>query len=117
MMDLQKQIPAEVDGVDYSDGLTSGDYVTCPKPKSALYLNGKRKGLRTDRYTFLVNEDGSAEVIDNIADPYQLKRLKPSTIPAEDLQFLKTELGKRLTHAGDRWAREKKVRKHIVYPQ
>ncbi len=115
MMGLKGEIPDTVDGVDHSVGMISGDYKSCPKPKSALFLSGRSKGVRTDRYTYLVNEAGSAEVIDNIADPYQLKRLKTSAIPTKDLKLLKSELGWRLTRAGDKWAKEKKIPEHIDY--
>ena len=115
LMGLEDMIPKTVEGTNYSQGLLSGNYTSCPKPLSALYLNMNRKGVRTNRYTYVVHEDGRAEVTDNIKDPYQLNKLSPEQITANDLKQLKEELGMRLTLAGDGWATEQKFLELISY--
>ena len=116
LMDLEDHLPSTAEGVDYSRGVATGDYSDCPKPTSALYLNSKRKGVRTDRYTYVVSADGGALVTDNVNDPYQLKKLSPAAIPAEDLEFLKRELGRWLMRAGEPWAAERRFEDSISYP-
>jgi arylsulfatase A-like enzyme len=115
MLGLKDRIPETVEGTDYSDGIMTGKYSTCPKPQSALYLNSARKGVRTDRYTYVVHENGTAELVDNVNDPYQLNKLPVSAIPSADLDVLKKELGMRLKLAGDGWAKEKKFPDMIYY--
>ena len=116
MMGMSERIPESVEGVDYSEGIVSGNYSTCSKPKSALYLNMDRKGVRTDRYVYCVHKDGRAEVVDNVKDPYQLNKLSPEAIPEADLDMLKRELGMRLALAGDGWAKQRKFIEWIRYP-
>ncbi|MFC1763776.1 sulfatase [Planctomycetota bacterium] len=115
MMGFGRRIPESVEGMDYSQGITTGNYSTRPKPQSALYLNIARKGVRTNRYTYVVHEDGRAEVVDNLNDPYQLQKLAPDAIPAPDLEVLKRELGIRLALAGDRWAKQRMFPDAITY--
>ncbi len=115
LMGLEDRIPKTVEGTDYSRGIATGDYSVCPKPRSALYLNLSRKGVRTDRYTYVVDMDGRAEVVDNLKDPYQLDKLPPSAIPPADLDMLKRELGLRLSWAGDGWAKERRCPEAITY--
>lgn len=115
LMGLEDRIPETVEGTDYSYGIVTGDYSSEPKPNSALYLNMERKGVRTNRYTYVVHQDGRAEVTDNIKDPYQMKKLSPEEIPAKDLEMLKNELGMRLMLAGDSWALKKRFPDLISY--
>jgi len=117
LMGLGGRIPDTVEGVNYARGIATGDYSGCPRPKSALYLNMTRKGVRTDRYTYVVHDDGRAEVVDNLKDPYQLEKLPPSAIPPADLAMLKQELGTRLALASDKWAAERRCAHAITYPQ
>ncbi|VGO18183.1 sulfatase family protein [Pontiella sulfatireligans] len=116
MLGMKDRIPETVEGTDYSQGIITGDYASCPKPKSALYLNMKRKGVRTNRYTYCVHNGGRAEVVDNVKDPYQLNKQEPSAIPVADLEMLKKELGMRLELAGDGWAKDRKFPEWITYP-
>ncbi len=115
LLGLGSRIPETAEGVNYSQGIATGDYSKCPKPKSALYLNMSRKGVRTDRYNYVVHKDGKADVVDIVKDPYQLKKLPPNAIPAADLKMLKKELGIRLALAGDQWAKERKFPAAITY--
>lgn len=103
LMGLEKKIPSSVMGRDYSDGIITGNYKKNPKPQSAVFLSEKSKGVRTYKYTYLVNPDGSYELYNNLKDPYQMMKLKFDDIPASDAQTLKNELGRWLTEANDRW--------------
>ncbi|MEM6885683.1 MAG: sulfatase [Verrucomicrobiota bacterium] len=116
LMGLTDYIPETVEGVDYSHGIATGDYSKSSKPDAALYLTAGRKGVRTDQYTYVVYQDGKAEVVDQIQDPYQMNKMSPDQIPQQELAFLKQELGDCLTKAGDDWARDKKFPEHITYP-
>ncbi|WP_158969927.1 sulfatase [Paraglaciecola sp. L3A3] len=114
LMGLADNIPATVSGRDYSTGVKTGQYQQ--KPASALYLNMSRKGVRTDRYSYVVIKTGETELYDNINDPYQLKNLHPSDIPASDYKFLKEQLGYWLIEAQDGWAEQGKHAQLITYP-
>ncbi|MEO0793609.1 MAG: sulfatase [Verrucomicrobiota bacterium] len=117
MMGLGDRIPYTVDGVNYADGLMKNNFNSHPKPKSALYLSSRSKGVRTDRYTYVVHGDsGDIELIDNVEDPYQLNRLDPNDIDVADYELLKSELGMRLQRAGDAWADTKRHPELISYP-
>lgn len=107
LMGLGDKIPSSVMGRDYSDGILTGDYKKNPKPQSAVFLSEKAKGVRTYKYTYLVNLNGSYELYDNQKDPYQMKNLNFDDIPASDAETLKNELGRWLTEAGDRWCDNK----------
>lgn len=115
LMGLADLIPQTAEGIDYSQGIATGNYTNCPKPLSALYLNMSRKGVRTNRYSYVVHDNGKAEVTDNITDPYQIHKLSPDVIPPTDLEMLKKELGMRLKLAGDKWAIEKRFADLITY--
>jgi len=81
LMGLRDHVPEDVEGVDYSR-LFLGEMQK--KPEFALYLNpqfesalGGMRGLRNDRYTFVIQRNNQGEVInynlyDHINDPYQL---------------------------------------------
>lgn len=114
LMGLEKSIPETVAGYDYSDGIVTGDFKKCPKPKSALYLNDKAKGVRTYKYTYVVSADGTYELYDIESDPYQMKKLSFKDIPASDKKMLKDELGKWLIKANDRWCDNKKNKELIT---
>lgn len=87
---LGRNIPAGVEGVDYSDLLLGKE--TIARPDSALYYQEDKRGVRTHRYTFameteckkksgqIVINDGrfGREVLhlyDNQNDPYQLNNI------------------------------------------
>ncbi|MEM6333005.1 MAG: sulfatase [Planctomycetota bacterium] len=108
LMGLGHQLPQTVQGRDYSAGLRSDDYTRVAKPSSALYLNGRdSKGIRTDRYTYLVRDDASVELYDNREDPYQLRSLSLGDVSAADGDMLRGELGQWLGQAGDAWHRQR----------
>lgn len=108
LMDMGDKLPDTVMGSDYSDGLLTGVYKKNPKPESALYLNAKMKGIRTYRYTYVVKEDNTYELYDNVNDPYQNRKIKLESIPVNDVDFLKESLGMWLNKSCDDWSVKKK---------
>jgi len=106
LLGLKDMIPESVEGEDYADGLLSGNYQG-KKPISALFLNMNCKGVRTERYSYRVDKEGTYAIYDNIKDPYQLHTLKLSEIPQSKAKLLQSELGKWLAKANDSWASKK----------
>lgn len=47
----------------------------------------KEKGVRTDRYSYVVQKDGNYLLFDNIKDPYQQTSLTLEEIPENRLSF------------------------------
>lgn len=113
LMGLENKIPKTVMGSDFSDGLLTGKYCKNPKPQSALYLNAKMKGVRTYKYTYVVKEDNTYELYDNIKDPYQKKKILLDDILPEDVTFLQKSLGMWLNKACDTWA-EMKLNEDLI---
>lgn len=74
----------------------------------------KEKGVRTDRYSYVVQKDGNYLLFDNIKDPYQQTSLTLEEIPENRLSF-KTELGNWLKVSEDTWAKERKFANRINY--
>jgi len=116
MMGLADSIPSSVRGVDYSRGLETESWTTVGKPKSTAYLMDNGRGVRTDRYTYLVRAEGGTELYDNVADPYQMKNLPLTAIDAADLRRLQQELGQWLKTAEDPWCADRKYKELIAYP-
>ncbi len=115
MMGLSDELPSTVMGKDYSDGVLKGDYSRMARPLSAFFFMVKEKGVRTDRYTYLVQKDGNYLLFDNLKDPYQMNPIRLEDIPASDVNLLKTELGNWLKVSEDKWAKEKKYSDKITY--
>ncbi|MEM9419193.1 MAG: sulfatase-like hydrolase/transferase, partial [Planctomycetota bacterium] len=117
LLGLSQSIPSTVQGFDYASGLRDGVYLEAPKPQSALYLNGRtKKGVRTNRYTYLVHENDPPELYDNTTDPYQMTSIPLDAIEHSDLDILQNELGRWLVRAMDAWAETKKCPELIHYP-
>jgi arylsulfatase A-like enzyme len=118
MMGLKARIPATVEGRNYSRELITGDWSSQPKPRSALFLgyNNKFKGVRTDRYTFQIDDEGKQLLFDNEKDPYQMKGIALSDIPKADADFILSELGNWLEKSNDPWYHERKFDDLIQYP-
>jgi len=109
LMGLGDETPADADGADHSAILLGGD---APRPTSALYLNvvssdpaGLDRGLRTHRYTFVVQrgEEGDETVLlyDNKADPYQ--RTNVAAERPEVVADLAREMRAWLRRTNDPW--------------
>ncbi len=117
MMGLGDRIPGSVEGKDFSREVVSGDWSTQAKPPSALFLgyNNKFKGIRTDRYSFQIDLDGTQLVLDNEKDPYQMNPLTLADIPPADADVLVGELGRWLRESNDPWYLERKFDDLIPY--
>jgi hypothetical protein len=117
-MGLNDRLPKTVEGRDYSRELQSGNWSALPKPASALFLgyNNRFKGVRTDRYTFQIDESGAQLLFNNEKDPYQTEPLKLSDIPKKDADFILSELGRWLKKSNDPWWQQRKLGEVIQYP-
>ncbi|MDF7824618.1 sulfatase [Pontiellaceae bacterium B12227] len=118
MMGLKDRIPATVEGRNWSREIITGDWSKTAKPKSAHFLgyNNKFKGVRTDRYSFQIDQKGEQLLFDNKKDPYQMTGLQLADIPGADADFLLSELGRWLKQSNDPWWREQKFAEIIQYP-
>ena len=116
LMGYSKAIPPEVDGKDYSGYLLRGKG---EKPVSQWYMrvdNEKPeyglRGVRTDRYTFVINHpDSKPETIllyDRKTDPYELNDI--SGAHPELVKAMTTEMEKWLKKFNDPWL-ETRVKK------
>lgn len=63
MMNLGDQLPETVKGKDYSQGILTGKYRKVKKPVSQFFYQQKEKGVRTDRYSYLVTGDGNYQLL------------------------------------------------------
>ena len=109
------QLPETVKGKDYSQGILTGKYRKVKKPVSQFFYQQKEKGVRTDRYSYLVTGDGNYQLFDNLKDPYQIHSLKIEEIPSIQTKLLKKELGNWLKVSEDGWAKEHKFPDRITY--
>lgn len=116
MLGLSHLIPETVEGKNYSTEILQGDWSKTPKPKSALFLTQTSKGLRTNRYTFYLDDQGDQLLFDNEEDPYQMNPLALENIPPADADFIRSELGQWLKVSSDAWYTEKKFSNLIQYP-
>jgi arylsulfatase A-like enzyme len=118
MMGLKDRIPETVEGENFSREIITGDWSTRPKPQSALFLgyNNRIKGVRTDRYSFQIDEKGEQLLFDNEKDPYQLKSIALADIPQPDAGFILSELGRWLKTSGDPWYHKRTFDDLIDYP-
>jgi arylsulfatase A-like enzyme len=117
MMGLNEQIPETVEGKNYAQEILTGNWSTQPKPKSALFLgyNNRIKGLRTDRYSFQIDNDGDQLLFDRETDPYQQTELTLSDIPKADSDFILSELASWLKTSNDPWYKKRKFSDLIPY--
>lgn len=118
MMGLENQIPETVEGKNYAQEILTGNWSTQSKPKSALYFgyNNRIKGLRTDRYSFQIDNDGNQLLFDRQADPYQQTELTLSDIPKTDSDFILSEFANWLKASNDPWYQKRKFDDLIPYP-
>ena len=116
LMGLGDQVPSDVEGSDYSSIMVGQE---CTRPSSALYLDvqpewpeegkrwpaGGKRGLRTDRHTFVVErgkvQDDTYILHDNTDDPYQLRNVAGEN-PAIVKQLME-ELRDWLDRTNDPW--------------
>jgi arylsulfatase A-like enzyme len=109
LMGFKKDIPADVEGTSYAKQFTSSGG---PRPDAQLYMwvnvsDSKygRRGIRTDRYTFvIVRQKGKEEKVilhDRTKDKYQLKNIAGER--PEVVKELKEKLGELLRKTNDPW--------------
>ncbi len=117
LMGLHYLIPEKVAGKDYSDIIKDSKTVGVSRPVSTPFISieGNKKGVRTNEYTFTVYGDGSVTLYNNLDDPYQQNNLSFNSLPAGDQQMLSQELGYWLKLSKDPWANEKKHADVIDY--
>lgn len=115
MMNLENKLPETVKGENYSQGILTGKYGKVKKPVSQFFYQQKEKGVRTDRYSYLVTKDGGYQLFDNLKDPYQMSPLQMEDIPAKQAKLLKKELGNWLKVSEDSWARDRKYPDRVIY--
>ena len=104
-------IPDTVQGMDYAPYLQDD----CPAPEQAAlielpacfhqyayYRGGMEwRGLRTSRYTYVINLDGPWYLYDNEHDPYQMNNLVGDPEYTDQQAELDVELRQRLEDRGD----------------
>lgn len=115
LMGLGDKIPETVMGNDYSDGLLTGEYKKHAKPESALYISNNKKGVRTYKFTYVVKDDNTYELYNNVSDPYQMNSISLDDISKEECAFLKKSLGEWLVKSCDKWAETQKCKGLIIY--
>jgi arylsulfatase A-like enzyme len=118
---LADQIPASVQGTNYAELIRDPETTDVQAPNSALYLHDKNRGILRKDFT-LIFQDGdqsddriSVYLFDNLADPYQRKKIPLQDMPLIGKALLK-ELAQKLKETGDPWWREKKHAQWIPYP-
>ena len=110
LMGMEDKLPKEVEGTDFSQTFLGKNQKT---PDFTLYFNpsfemalGGMRGLRNDRYTFVIrrNNEGAIQeyfLFDNENDPYQLNNIASINQPLLD-RFEK-ELFEKLAEINDPW--------------
>lgn len=115
MVGMEDRIPAEVQGNNYADIIVNANS-NMAKPKSALYIDFKSRGVYTGDQTLVVlNMDGKTEVYgyDNITDPSQLNRIPFAEV--ENGPALKAELERLLKTTEDKWYTDKTCTDFLNY--
>lgn len=114
---IDTEIPQAVEGSDYSQVLRTGEG---DRPRSVLFTQPKRKGIRTDKYLMTISYKdersfGAPELYDLEKDPYQQNILDFSEISEDQLLFLRKELGCKLRLSNDPWYKNKLYSDFIIY--
>ena len=121
MAGLKDQIPQNVQGQDFSELIYNPKSKKLKKPESVLLLLGQARGVQDKRYTLCVEEDTTKSKLtetylyDNVADPYQQKRISFEEKP-EVVKRLLADLGKKLKYSNDPWYLERRHSELLVYP-
>lgn len=106
LMGLSSEIPASVQGCDYSAQILTGEG---PRPASTFFIGGMHgtgggsRAVRTDRYTFVVSRGPSPGIrlYDREEDPWQLTDCAAEK--PEVCRDLTAELNRWLARTGDPW--------------
>ena len=117
LMGLSRLIPNEVAGTDYSDIIKDSQANTVNRPVSTPFISieGNKKGVRTSKYTFTVYGNGKISLFNNLSDHYQQTNLSFDSLPDDDQQMLRKELGFWLKLSQDDWMDTKKHSNVIDY--
>lgn len=125
---LSNNIPADIEGTDFSNLLQNPKTSNIEKPENILLMLGNSRGLYSEKYTLCLQEDkkqwdkrkgkkiAKAFVYDNINDPYQLHKIELKEVP-ELAKKLLVDLGKQLKKTNDPWYQQRKYDDLIVYPK
>jgi arylsulfatase A-like enzyme len=110
LMGVKEGIPTDIEGNDYSRTFRG---IPEKNPEFALYINsnfpsalGGMRGLRNDRYTFVIQRNNSGEItntilFDNQNDPFQLNNI---AVEHPDLvNKFKSQVFEKLTEINDPW--------------
>ena len=112
---LASAVPPGLHGRDYSPALRGEPQVW---EASAFYCQERDKGVRTDRYSFVIVEmaDGAFATLlfDNQKDPYQYNNLPLAALPLPDREFLLNQLAYWLRKTDDPWYRAGKYENWTV---
>ncbi|SDM29631.1 sulfatase-like hydrolase/transferase [Kriegella aquimaris] len=124
---LEKEIPEEVEGINFSKLLLDPKTNYMAKPSGALLMLSNSRGIYTDRYTLCLDEKAGAEsksetkalkeayIYDREKDPYQLNKIQLQDLPDVSEELLPL-LGKALKKANDPWYQQRRYDELIVYP-
>jgi arylsulfatase A-like enzyme len=115
LLGLSHLIPKEVAGTDYSDIIKDAQAGIVCRPISTPFLSieGNKKGVRTNKFTFTVYGDGRITLYNNFSDPYQQTNLIFNSLSADDQKLLSHELGYWLKLAKDPWVNEI-INSHVI---
>jgi len=110
LMGVEDGIPADIEGDNYSKTFMG---IPEEKPEFTLYINssfpsalGGMRGLRNDRYTFVIRRNNQGDVVDyllfdNENDPYQLNNIASRTQPL--VEKFEAQIFEKLAEINDPW--------------
>ena len=127
LCNLDKDIPANVQGSNYAPIFYEDSVQTVARPTGALYIQNmdgdkdkdgnvisyfpRSRGIKTQQYTLALYIDRENKLtktllFDDVKDPYQLQNLSPEEHP-EIVKELYQELAKQLKEIDDPWYQQK----------
>ncbi|HSH09499.1 MAG TPA: sulfatase, partial [Oceanipulchritudo sp.] len=116
LLGLGRAIPETVEGTNYAEALRTGDFGRSPKPETVPYIGPGKRGIRSNRYSLVVDEGGSTLLFDHKEDPYQLRNIPFSALPGRVRSELLASLGSWLKRMNDPWYHQKIHADLIDYP-
>ncbi|MEC3907172.1 sulfatase [Tamlana sp. 2201CG12-4] len=114
---LEKNIPKEVQGINFAELIKDQSTKNIQKPESILLMLNSARGIMTERYILSVEEDKegvSTYIYDNLKDPYQFVKLPLDDHPKLSERLLK-ELASQLKKTNDPWFKHKEHAELIPY--
>lgn len=113
LMGLSGELPADLEGHDYSSIILGDEAPGITRPEYSLYFNpdinnslGGLRGLRNSKYTFVVRRNRQGETVDyilhdNVNDPFQMENIADQN--PDLVKNLETVLLDKLAQIGDPW--------------